>query len=221
LATGCAATTDEGNEVTGADEARVTESDVTPEAILAKLATCKKASRAPYAKDQGGAANIHVCALENAVFFQADMDIDCDGKRSDVCNSSTDPSYQSETATTDSKGQPLDAGKLPFIVVPMVSSRWSYKASGVSMGTVGAVIYNGKIEFGVVGDVGPASIIGEASYAMAKQLGINPNPATGGVSSGVTYVLFTGASGVVRKKEDHDEAVTVGTQRAAQFLSEN
>jgi hypothetical protein len=193
---------------------------VTADAILAKLATCtNKLSSAPYAKDVGGTSNIDVCGLTNAVFFKADMDIDCDGKSSAVCNSSTDSSYQNQTAATDSKGGALDAAVLPFIVVPGVSSRWSYKTSGIAMGTVGAVIYNGKIEYGIVGDVGPTSILGEASYAMAKSLGINPNPSTGGVSTGVTYVIFPNSS--VSKKEDHALAVAVGKQRAAQLLAEN
>ena len=74
---------------------------------------------------------------------------------------------------------------------------------------------------GIVGDIGPSSILGEASYAMASGLGINPNPSTGGAASGVTYVVFTGKSAVVQKNEDHAEAVTLGTARAAQLLVEN
>jgi len=194
---------------------------VTAAALLAKLSSCVKASSAPYAKDSGGAANIDVCKLTGAVYWKADLDVDCDGKSSTACNKTTDPSYQSQTATTDSTGQYLDAATLPFVVVPGVSSRWSYKLSGVSMGSVAAVIYDGKIEYGIVGDVGPTSIIGEASYAMAKRLGINPDPKIGGTSSGVTYVVFTGTSGVVTKKEDHAEAVAKGSARAAQLIAEN
>lgn len=194
---------------------------ITAATLLAKLATCKKISTAPYAKDSGGTANIDVCGLTNAVWFSGDMDIDCDGKQSAVCNKTADASYQPQTATTDSKGAYLDAATLPFVVVPGVSTRWSYKTAGITMGTVAAVIYNGKVEFGIVGDIGPTTIIGEASYAMAKNLGINPNPSTGGVSSGVTYIFFTGTSGKVTKNEDHAEAVSVGQKRAAQFLSEN
>jgi hypothetical protein len=216
---GCAET--DAEEEADATEAQLAHGDVTPQAILAKLQTCTKASRTPYAKDAGGAANINVCQLKNAVFFKADLDIDCDGKESSLCNSSVDPSYQSGTAASDSAGRPLDAAKLPFIVVPGVSSRWSYRSAGIAMGTVGAVIYDGKIEYGIVGDVGPQAIIGEASYAMAKRLGINPHPSTGGTDSGVSYVIFTGASAKVSKNEDHAEAVQVGKRRAEQLLSEN
>jgi len=195
---------------------------VTAAALLAKAQGCaKKVSSAPYAKDSGGTANIDVCALVGAVFWTADMDIDCDGKSSAVCNKSTDPSYQAQTATTDSKGEYLDAATLPYVVVPGVSSRWDYKTSGVAMGSVVAVVYNGKVEYGIMGDIGPTSIIGEASYAMAQKLGINPNPASGGVSSGVTYIVFTGPTGTVKKKEDHAEARAVGLARAQKLLAEN
>jgi hypothetical protein len=205
----------------GPDQQQPAKVAVTPEAILAKLAVCNKVSSAPYAKDASGVATIDVCALKGAVFFKADMDIDCDGKSSEVCNKNTDASYQNATAATDSQGNALDAAKLPFIVVPGVSSRWSYKASGIAMGTVGAVIYNGKIEYGIVGDVGPTSILGEASYAMAKRLGINPDPSIGGTSTGVTYVIFTNTTARVQTKEDHAEAVSVGAKHAEQLLTDN
>ncbi len=195
---------------------------VTADALLAKLASCTtKASTAPYAKDSGGSSTIDICKLTGAVFFKADMDIDCDGKSSAVCNKTADAAYQSQTAAVDSKGNALDAATLPYIVVPGVSSRWSYKNAGITMGTVGAVIYNGKIEYGIIGDIGPTSIVGEASYAMAKSLGINANPSIGGVDSGVTYVIFTGAGSKVSKNEDHAEAAAIGAARAQQLLDEN
>jgi hypothetical protein len=151
------------------------------------------------------------------VYFTADMDIDCDGKSSTVCNKSTDPKYQDATAATDSTGKPLDAATLPYVVVPGVSSRWSYKASGISMGSVALVVYKEKIEYGIVGDVGPAGSIGEASYAMAKSLGINPNPRTGGTADAVTCVIFPSAK--VTKKEDHAAAVALGEAQARQLLA--
>lgn len=108
--------------------------------LLARVTSCaKKLSSAPYAKDQGGQATIDVCGLTGAVFWRADMDIDCDGKRSSACNTGTDASYQPETAS-DSSGQPLDAASLPFVVVPMKSTRWDYKASGLALGNVVAVM---------------------------------------------------------------------------------
>ncbi len=191
---------------------------ITAEALLAKLTGCAtKVSTAPYAKDSGGTANIDVCSVDGAIYFHADLDVDCDGKTTDECNKTADPSYQASTAGSDSTGKPLDAAALPFVVVPGVSSRWSYKASGIAMGTVALVVYGGKVAYGVVGDVGPTSIIGEASYAMAETLGIDPDPKTGGTASGVTYVLFPGVK--VSKLEDHDAAVALGEARARELLA--
>jgi hypothetical protein len=190
--------------------------------LLAKMgSTCKKVSASPYAMNSGGSAVVDVCGLTNAVYWHADLDVDCDGKPSTLCNGATDPWFQAETAASDSKGDALDAAELPYVVVPGVSTRWSYKASGIAMGSVVAVIYDDKVELGIVGDVGPTGAIGEASYAMAKRLGIDPNPKTGGASSGVTYLIFTGTSGIVTKKEDHAEATALGQKRIKQFLAEN
>lgn len=224
---GCAAPTEasEGDDGPGADVATVIDETTssaegagpTAGEVMAKLATCRKVSTSRYAKDARGAATIDVCEAPNVIFFTADMDIDCDGKKSAVCNRSTDASYQQETAGVDSKGKPLDAATLPFIVVPGVSSRWSYRSAGIKMGTVAAVIYNGKIEYGIVGDVGPQAILGEASYAMAKRLGINPHPSYGGTSSGVTYVIFKDAK--VTKNEDQAQAVSLGRDRASRLVA--
>ncbi|MBL8976317.1 MAG: hypothetical protein JNK56_37275 [Myxococcales bacterium] len=56
---------------------------------------------------------------------------------------------------------------------------------------------------------------------MAESLGIDPDPSTGGSDGPVTYIAFTGKSAVVTTMEDHDEAVAVGTARAAELLQNN
>ena len=186
--------------------------------LLAKLATCNKVG-GDYATDSGGAATIPICGLSSAVFWKADMDIDCDGKMTTQCNSTTDPSWQNQTSATDSMGNPLDAANLPYVVVPLPSSRFDYMTGGLALGSVIAVIYNDKVEYGVFGDEGPSSIIGEASYRMAQNLGIDPDPATGGVDTGVAYIAFTGASAVVPVIEDHDMAVQLGIAKARALLA--
>lgn len=196
--------------------------DVTPQQLLALVSTCtKKLSSAPYATDEDEASNLDVCGLQGAVFWKADMDIDCDGKASTTCSKKTDPSYLPETAASDSKGAPLDAAKLPYVVVPLASARFDYAKAGLRLGNVVAVIYKGKVEYGVLGDLGPASILGEASYAMAKNLGINPNPATGGVDSGVTYIAFTGTTAKITPIEDHSKAVQAGKTLAKKLVADN
>ncbi len=189
-------------------------------ALLAKVASCNQVSPGKFKTDDETnlPENIPICGLTGAVFWQADMDIDCDGKTTPQCNSTTDPAYQNQTAATDSQGNPLDAANFPYVVIPGNGTRFNYTNAGLKMGSVVAVIYGGKIEYGILGDTGPVNIIGEASYAMAKSLGIDPDPKVGGVDKGVTYIAFTGTTAVVKKKEDHAEAVTLGTQLATNLV---
>jgi hypothetical protein len=160
-----------------------------------------------------------VCGKNGAVFWKADMDIDCDGQRTSNCNEDTDPWYQDDTAFHQSNGSPLKADSLPYVVVPSSSGTWDYTSAGIKGGGVVAVIYNNKVEYAVVGDTGPTQIIGEASYATADALGIDPDPETGGTDSGVTYILFKNSQ--VSPIESHSAAVTLGDRLAKQFLQNN
>jgi len=98
----------------------------------------------------------------------------------------------SRGCTTVSKGKPFQADSTHYFVIPLPSSRFSYKSNGIKPGSVAAVIFNNKVVYAVFADEGPNAIIGEASYATAKALGINPDPSNGGVDSGVTYIVFPG-----------------------------
>lgn len=187
----------------------------TADQLLARIAACEVVG-GPFDSDGG---DVNICGFPGAVAWISDMDIDCDGQMSDQCNLGTDPSYMDQTAATDSNGDPLDAATLPFVVIPGRSARFDYLDAGLGMRSVVAVIFDGKVEYGVLGDVGPQAIIGEASYAMAVSLGIDPDPSTGGVSGGVAYIAFTGAESKVEVIEDHDEAVTLGIDRATLLLA--
>ncbi|MET9206479.1 glycoside hydrolase family 75 protein [Streptomyces bacillaris] len=164
---------------------------VTAEELLAEVRSCRQISQGKYRTDANSAkATVPVCATTDAVFWKADMDIDCDGRRTKVCNKKTDPYFQPQTAFTSSRGKPLDSAALPFVVVPAPSRTWDYRKSGLTGGSVVAVIYEGKVRYAVIGDTGPAGIIGEGSYALAEELSVDPHPTTGGAASGVTYIAF-------------------------------
>ena len=184
--------------------------------LLAKLATCDPVVGGPFATDGGGTADVSICGYAGAVFWKADLDVDCDGVETAQCNLTTDPAFQAQTAATDSNGDFLDAAALPFVVVPGISSRFDFAAAGLEMGSVVAVIYQDHVEYGPLGDIGPTAIIGEASYAMAAALGIDPDPSTGGVESGVAYIAFP--STTVAPIESHDAAVQLGIARARDLL---
>jgi Fungal chitosanase of glycosyl hydrolase group 75 len=214
------ATPDDGS-VQDAYEVEADAADPQVAALLAKLASCDPASNGKYKTDFEFSASVPICRLNGAFFWKADMDIDCDGKRTSVCNENADPWYQNQTSAQDSHGRPLDASKLPYVVIPLPSNRFNYRNRGIHLGQVVAVIYNGKLRFGVFGDEGPSQIIGEASYAMAKELGINPDPANGGTDAGVTYLVFTGNDAVVDRLEDTAQTAAIGQQRLQRLLQEN
>ncbi|MFF9457520.1 glycoside hydrolase family 75 protein [Streptomyces flaveolus] len=158
--------------------------------LLARTRDCAPVSHGRYRSDAGTRADIPVCGTRDAVFWKADLDIDCDGRRGARCNARTDPHFTPATAYTRSDGGPLDAEKLPYVVVPRPSGIWDHRADGVHGGSVVAVVHGDRVGYAVVGDIGPRDIIGEASYAAAKALGVPADPSTGGVASGVTYIVF-------------------------------
>ncbi|MFF7731723.1 MULTISPECIES: glycoside hydrolase family 75 protein [unclassified Streptomyces] len=184
--------------------------------LLDRVRDCAPVSKGRYRSDNGAPANIPVCGTRDAVFWKADMDIDCDGSPGPRCNRRTDPYFAASTAFAQSDGRPLSAERLPFIVVPAPSALWDYRDHGIGGGSVVAVVYRDRVQYAVVGDVGPQGIIGEASYATAKALGIRADPHGGGAPSGVTYIVFKNTK--VSPIEDHAAAVTEG-ERAARRLA--
>lgn len=191
----------------------------TAQELLAKVTSCSQISNGKYKTDSETSRTISVCDKTGAVFWKADMDIDCDGQRTDECNEDTDCCFLPDTAFHQSDGRPLNSAALPFVVVPSPSGTWDYRNFGVSGGGVVAIIYNNQVLYAVVGDTGPTDIIGEASYAAADRLGIDPDPSTGGTDSGVTYIVFKNST--ISPIEDHNRAVTRGEQLARQFINNN
>ena len=206
--------------------------------IATQLATAPNASAAPTASEllsalgpcspvQGvgkfktdesqASSAIQLCRKDKAIWFKADLDIDCDGGSTAACKA--DAAFLPETSCVASNGKPLDASLLPFFVLPLNSNGFKTSDFGITCGTVGAVIFNGKVEYAILGDRGPRGVIGEASFALAKRLGINPDPNSGGVGSGVTYIVFTGREAVLSSPiEDHARAQALGVKLAEGLL---
>ncbi len=184
--------------------------------LLAKVRTCAPVSHGRYREDHGAKATVPVCGTRDAVFWKADMDIDCDGRPGPRCNARTDPYFLASTAFAQSDGRPLSSEETPYVVVPAPSAVWNHRSHGVRGGSVVAVVYRDRVRYAVVGDTGPADIIGEASYATAESLGIDPDPRAGGTPSGVTYIVFRDSR--VTPIEDHTAAVTAGERLARRFV---
>jgi hypothetical protein len=186
--------------------------------LLAKTANCKVVSKGTYTNTQAN-KKVNICGATGAFYWTSGMNIDCDGQRTTQCNENTDCCYQNDTSFHLANGKPLSAAVTPYVVIPLPSSRFSYGSHGIKGGDILAVVYNGQVEYAVFGDEGPNSIIGEASYATAKALGINPDPKNGGTADPVTYIVFPGSkSGAI---EDHNATVTQGRKVATTFISKN
>jgi hypothetical protein len=186
---------------------------------LAKQPCANVVSAHTYALDDG--SKVPICATTGAgttggaVFWTSDMDVDCDGKSTTECNVNTDCCYQDDTAFHNKSDQPLTASVTPYVVIPQ-----DFKFTGLNAGTLIAVIYNNQVTWAVWGDTGPTDIIGEASYATAKSLGINPDAKTGGIGGKVvTYIAFLGKQAVPKDIEDRTEANKLGPQLAQALLS--
>ena len=76
----------------------------------------------------------------------------------------------------------VDSEEVPFIVVPGPVARM---ATGIVLGCRAEILnqFTGARVACVVADLGPASHLGEASMAAARQLGINFDPKSGGSSA--------------------------------------
>ncbi|MEU0005624.1 glycoside hydrolase family 75 protein [Streptomyces sp. NPDC006314] len=186
--------------------------------LLAGLGKCTQVSRGRYRTDAGSPATVPVCGTRDAVYWKADLDIDCDGRTTAHCNHRTDPLFAATTAFPQSDGRHLNAETLPYIVLPAPSRIWNPRAYGVRGGSVAAVVYRGRVRYAVVGDTGPRDIIGEVSYATARSLGLRADPLDGGADSGVTYIVFRNSR--VHPIEDHAAAVAAG-RRLAKLLVAN
>ena len=88
-------------------------------------------------------------------------------------------------------GDSLNPRELPFIVVPP-DFRTTYK--GVELGDYAAVTYRQKTVYAIIGDHGPAGVLGEGSISLAAGLGIDSDPNKGGTNrKEVRYLIAPGS----------------------------
>jgi hypothetical protein len=187
-----------------------------PESVTNATMSCNEVAGAPrYATDRGNSRNIPICRTSSgAIWFKADFDVDCDGGSSASCRN--DPDYQSDTSAHTSSGRPLDASTMNFVVIPLATNGFNFSTLGVRTGTVAAVVYRGRISYGIVGDLGPTGVVGEGSAHLAQELGMSGSPTSGGAESGVTYVFFPNVR--VTRNEDQDEARRLAEEQVRNLM---
>lgn len=164
--------------------------------------------------------DISLFRLTNATFWTADMDIDSDGRETPLCNKQRDPWFQNELSC----GTDIAADETPYFVIP-IGKPASAKKRGIELGQVAAIIFSNQVAYAVfLDECGDQALIGEASIATAKLLGVDPDPKTGGTDGPVTYIVFTGESGRITDPKDfanHAKAVAIGVQRAKELLAQH
>ena len=196
-----------------------TEGEVSASQLLAVLkhGALIKETENKFQNDLDKPLNISMYSLSNATFWPANMDIDCDGRETDVCSKATDPAFQNEVSC----GVDIAANETPYFVIPTGSPANS-KQRGIEFGQVGAIIYKNQVVYAVfLDECSVPSLIGEASYATARLLGVNPDPKNGGTDDPVTYLVFTGPAGrIANNKEfgNHLKAIEIGLQRARELI---
>jgi hypothetical protein len=101
-------------------------------------------------------------------------------------------SLANPTYPEDCQYRYMDAGAIPFIVLP------GGHQNGAKAGDA-CFCYNastGDNCYGIFADVGPSSKIGEASMRMAQALSIDNDPKTGGTETkSIVYLVFPGSVG--------------------------
>lgn len=164
--------------------------------------------------DGGAAPSVKVCKLEGAVWWRADMDVDCDGSTSDVCLGA--PGYDAGTAAVGPDGESVSATETAYVTVPPPAT-FDYEAAGIALGNAVAVIHRDKLVYAPVANEGEEDLVGEGSYALAVALGLNPDE---GADKNVTFIVFTGDA-TVTPIDSADAAQEIGEERARDLVRDN
>ncbi|PLN81936.1 Chitosanase-domain-containing protein [Aspergillus taichungensis] len=137
-----------------------------------------------------------------ALSWVADMDVDCDGIDY-KCVGNPDGQDQTNWGA-------LAAYEVPFIVIPQ--KFLSANENLLSGNNIAAVICNGKMYYGILGDANGDSpqVTGEASWLMARTCFPNDdlNGNKGHTAADVTYILFTGKNSVLPSSALNENYIT-------------
>jgi hypothetical protein len=207
-------------------------SEPTAQDLLDKVTACGSSSTAikgGFGLD-GGSGSLSIYQCQSAVYWKADMDVDCDGIQTSPCD--TDEQGQPQTSIVDDAPDgDVDPTKLPYFVIPLgdPETTW-YQQFGIGLGQIGAVIYKGSVRYGIFADEAGGAFIGEASYAMCQLFLGKPtsskdpcDPNQGGIDPAeVTYITFTGTANRATGSEiySHDQHTAMGIAAAKAWLAQ-
>jgi hypothetical protein len=107
-------------------------------------------------------------------------------------------SLQDKTKAITDPRRYVDSETIPYIALPpkvMNIDGQCARDDKACLGDIAVVMNsrNEKLSYAIVADQGPRTRIGEGSIALAKALGINSSPRTGGMDRGILYLVFAGS----------------------------
>jgi hypothetical protein len=98
--------------------------------------------------------------------------------------------YDSSIASERNPRRFVDAASVPYVVLPPEG----FEHAKLGDFAIVMNLENGKVAAGIVADeTAPELPMGEGSIALAKMLGIDSDPRTGGTDAGVAYVIYPGS----------------------------
>jgi len=184
--------------------------------VQRNMISSKQVNTKPHINTMTRQMNVNVYQVTSGVFaYTSGMAIDTDGSDPDP-----DPDHQGQTTWTDNSGNFLGAHHLAFYVLGddcwdneggsniTPCPHFFYKEHNITGLQFALIFFNGKVIGAVFGDTQTANNqttsdndareLGEASVKAASELGIPSSGTTGGVDNGVTVVIFSGSSWVVK-----------------------
>jgi len=179
--------------------------------VQRNMVSSKQVNTKPHINTMTRSMNVNVYQVTSGVYaYSSSMAIDTDGSDSDP-----DPDHQGQTTWTDNNGAYLGAHHVPYYVLgdycydkTSPCPHFFYAEHSITGLQFALIFYNGKVIGAVFGDTQGDSVtptsdndsreLGEASVEAATLLGIPSSGTTGGVDSGVTVVIFSGSSWVVK-----------------------
>jgi len=184
--------------------------------VQRNMVSSKQVNTLPHINTMTRQMNVNVYQVTSGVFaYTSGMAIDTDGIDPDP-----DPDHQGQTTWTDDSGHFLGAHHLAFYVLGddcwdneggshiSPCPHFFYAEHNITGLQFALIFFNGKVIGAVFGDTQTANNqttsdndareLGEASVHAASMLGIPSSGTTGGVDNGVTVVIFSGSSWVVK-----------------------
>lgn len=152
------------------------------------------------------------------LMFDFALELDTDGFPGDSRN----PNWQPNTSLRYGNGTPLDANRVPYLVLPLPRS-WPGQF-GISLGDYAAVLFEGRVAFAVFGDQGPPRKLGEASLELLRRLGqerLRPNGSVilAGIRPGAVTLVFPGSGDAGDRRDEATLLPAIAAKGRALFTA--